>query len=65
MNEDNGILWSSMCSLVEILCVLKEKFSLICWQLSHDVHAMEIFELNLPVNCLFSLKLSKLVMYFY
>ena len=55
MNEDNGILWSSMCSLVEILCVLKEKISLICWQLPHDVRAMEFFELNLPVNGLYFL----------
>ena len=44
-----------MCSLVKILCVLEEKISLICWQLDvhvHDVHAMEIFEVNLPVNFL-------------
>ena len=40
MNEDNRILWSSMCNLVEMLCVLKEKISLICWQITHDVHAM-------------------------
>ena len=52
INEDNRILWSSICSLVEILCVLKEKISLNCWQLPHHVHAMEKFELNLPVNSL-------------
>ena len=52
MNKDNGILWSSMCSLIEILWVLKEKVSLNCWQLSHDVHVTEIFEFNLPVNFL-------------
>ena len=52
MNEDNRILLSSMCSLVEILCVLEEKFSVICWQLLLDVHATEIFEFNLPVNFL-------------
>ena len=42
MNEDNRILWTSMGSLIEILFVLKEKISLICWQLPHDVHTMEI-----------------------
>ena len=52
MNEDNRILMSSTCSLVEILCVLKEKFSVICWQLLLDVHATEIFEFNLPANFL-------------
>ena len=52
MNEDNEIFWSSMCSLVEILCGLEEKISLICW---HYVLAMEIFELNLPVKCLYFL----------
>ena len=50
MNEDNGILWSSMCSLIEILCVLKEKICLIYWQLLHDANATEMFEINLPVN---------------
>ena len=52
MNKDNGILWSSMCSLIEILWVLKEKISLNFWQLPHDVHVTEIFEFNLPVNFL-------------
>ena len=42
MNEDSGILWSSVCSLIEILCVLKEKISPICWQLPHDVNVTEI-----------------------
>ena len=53
MNEDNGILWSSMCSLIEILCVFKEKISLICWQLSHDVNATENFEISLFVLIFF------------
>ena len=44
MNKDNEIL-SSMCSLIAILWVLKEKISLDCWQLPHNVHATEIFEL--------------------
>ena len=52
MNEDNQILWSSMCSLVEILCILEEQIILICWQLLYDVNCMEIFEFNLPVNFL-------------
>ena len=33
MDKDNGMLWSCMCSLIEILWVLKEKISLNCWQL--------------------------------
>ena len=52
MNKDNGILWSSMCSLTDILWVLEEKISLNCWQLLHDGHVTEIFEFNLPVNFL-------------
>ena len=28
MNKDNGILWSSICSLIEILQVLEEKISI-------------------------------------
>ena len=28
MNKDNGMLWSCMCSLIEILWVLEEKISL-------------------------------------
>ena len=32
-----------MCSLVEILCLLEEKFGLVCLQLPHDLHATEIF----------------------
>ena len=53
MNKDNGMLWSCMCSLIEILWLLKEKISLNCWQLQHDVHVTEIFEFNLPVNFIF------------
>ena len=52
MNEDSRILWFSMYSLVEIPCVLKEKISLICWQLPHDVHAMEILLFEPVVNFL-------------
>ena len=49
MNKDIGILWSSLFSLIKILWVLKEKISLNCWQLPHDVHATEFFEFNLLV----------------
>ena len=52
---DSGMLWSSMCSLIEILSVLEEKISLNCWQLQHDVPVTEIFELNLCVNFLYFL----------
>ena len=52
MNNNNGILWSFMCSLIEILRVLEEKISIDCWQLPHDVHVTEIFEINLLVNFL-------------
>ena len=52
MNKDNGMLWSCMCSLIEILWVLKEKISLNYWQLRHDVPVTEIFEFNLHVNFL-------------
>ena len=48
MDKDNGMLWSCMCSLIEILWVLKEKISLNCWQVQHDVPVTEIFEFNLP-----------------
>ena len=55
MDKDNGMLWSYMCSLIEILWVLKEKISLNCWQLQHDVPVTEIFEFNPPVNFLYFL----------
>ena len=55
MDKDNGMLWSYMCSLIEILWVLEEKISLNCWQLQHDVPVMEIFEFNLHVNFLYFL----------
>ena len=51
----NGMLWSCMCSLIEILWVLEEKISLNCWQLQHDVPVTEIFEFNLHVNFLYFL----------
>ena len=38
------VVWLKSCVFV------KEKISLICWQLPHDVNATEIFEINLPVN---------------
>ena len=36
-------MWCCMPSLVEILCCLDEEIGLVCWQLVHDMHAMEIF----------------------
>ena len=48
MDKDNGMLWSCMCSLIEILWVLKEK-------IQHDVPVTEIFEFNLHVNFLYFL----------
>ena len=55
MNKDNGMLWSCMCSLIEILWVLEEKISLNCWQVQHDAPVTEIFEFNLHVNFLYFL----------
>ena len=55
-----------MCSLVKILCLLEEKFGLVCLQLPHDLHAMETFDVQHTCELsLFSFKLSKLVRYFY
>ena len=51
-----------MCSLVEILCLLEEKFGLVCLQLPHDLHATEIF--GVQPSCklsLFFMKMSELV----
>ena len=55
-----------MCSLIEILCLLEEKFGLVYLQLPHVLHAMETFDVQ-PTSklSLFSFKLSKLVRYFY
>ena len=51
-----------MCSLVEILCLLKEKIGLVCLQLPHDMHAMETFDIQPTCELsLLSFKLSKLV----
>ena len=50
-----------MCSLVEILCLLEEKFGLVCLQLLHDLHATEIF--GVQPSCklsLFFMKMSEL-----
>ena len=63
INEDYKSLWCYMWSVIEILCDLEEKIEPICM---HNVHAKENFLIQpcceLP---LFSLKLSKLVRYFY
>ena len=52
MNKDNGMFWSCMRSLIEILWLLEEKISLNYGQLQHDVPVTEIFEFNLHVNFL-------------
>ena len=66
MDKDNGMLWSCMCSLIEILLVLEEKISLNCCQIQHDVPVTEIFEFKPPCKLsLFSMKLSELAEYFY
>ena len=66
MNKDNGMLWSCICSLIEIMWLLKEKISLNCWQVQHDVPVTEIFEFNLHVNFLYFLwKWVNLFWYFY
>ena len=54
-----------MPSLVEILCCLEEKIGCVCWQLLHDILAMEIFGIQPTCELsLFSFKLSKLIRYF-
>ena len=50
----------------EILCCLDKEIGLVCWQLVHDMHAMEIFGIQPTCELsLFSMKLSELVGYFY
>ena len=44
-----------MCSLVEILCVLKEKIELICWKFLLDLHATDILGFNFSVNFVYFL----------
>ena len=43
ISKDIRLLWSCMYSVVEILHVLEEEIVLVCWQLPHDLHAMENF----------------------
>ena len=43
VSEDIKVLWSYMCRLVEILHVLQDEIGLVCWQLLHEIRAMEIF----------------------
>ena len=55
-------MWCCMCSLVEILCVLDEEMGLVGWQLPHNMHAMETFDIQPTCELsLFLFKLSKLV----
>ena len=55
INEDYRSLWCYMSSLIEILCVLAGKIGFFCWQLLHDLHAMENLFFNLDVNFLYFL----------
>ena len=43
VSEDIKVLWSYMCRLVEILCILQDEIGLVCWQLLHEIHATAIF----------------------
>ena len=53
-----------MPSLVEILCCLDEEIGLVCWQLMHDMHTTETFDIQPTCELsLFSFKLSKLIRY--
>ena len=52
-----------MPSLVEILSCLDEEIGLVCWQLVHDMHAMETFGIQPCKLSLFPFKLSKLIRY--
>ena len=55
-----------MCSLVEILCLLEEKFGLVCLQLPMICMLRKFLVFNPLVNFLyFFLKMSELVWYFY
>ena len=47
------------------LCCLDEEIALVCWQLVHDMHAMEIFGIQPTCELsLFSFKVSKLIRHF-
>ena len=55
-----------MLSLVEILCILEEEIGLVCRQLPHGMHAIDTFDIQPTCELsLLSIKLSKLVGYFY
>ena len=53
--EDNRFICCYICFWVEILCVLEGKIGLVCWQLLHDLHAIDILWFNLSVNLLYFL----------
>ena len=55
INEDYRSLWCYMSSLIEMLCVLAGKRGFVCWQLLHDLHAMENLFFNLAVYFLYFL----------
>ena len=59
-------MWCYMPTLVEILCCLDEEIGLVCWQLVHDMHAMDILGIQPSRKLsLFFMKLSELAGYFY
>ena len=56
--EDNSFIKSYTCSLVEILFVLQRKIGLVCCQLLHDLHAMDILCFNLALKIFYFLSYS-------
>ena len=46
MKKGNGVLWSCMCNLIEILQLLEEKISPNCWQLQHNMYVTELLNLT-------------------
>ena len=59
-------MWCCKWSLVEILCDLEDEIDLICLQLSYNLYAMEIFDIQPTCELSwFSFKLSKLFRYLY
>ena len=52
MNKDNGMLWSCMCSLIEILWLLEEKIKLV-WYFYYLWEAKSIWKKSKPLKQLF------------
>ena len=47
-----------MCSIVEILCVIKGKIMFVCCQHLHNLHVMDFSSFDLAVNFLYFLSNS-------